>query len=76
MTSKKKETNNLVGAWFSQLGMLFACLNINYDIYDIGSLYQVHHMWYYENLHARRELRDQFWKDENWSESVAKTGKL
>lgn len=42
----------------------------------IGSLYQVHHMWYYQDLHARRELRDQFWKDENWSESVAKTGKL
>jgi hypothetical protein len=57
LRTKKRESNNIVGAWFSQL----------------GSLYHVHHMWYFEDLHSRRVLRDKLWKDENWTESVANT---
>jgi hypothetical protein len=30
-------------------------------------------MWYFEDLHSRRVLRDKLWKDENWTESVANT---
>jgi len=49
-----------VGAWFSQ----------------IGRLHQVHHLWRYENLNARKEAREQAWKIEGWSNTVTQTAKL
>ncbi|BGP54606.1 hypothetical protein JCM8202_004978 [Rhodotorula sphaerocarpa] len=49
-----------VGAWFSQ----------------IGKLHQVHHMWQYDDLEARKARRAQSWEKEQWSSTVARTAKL
>jgi len=49
-----------VGAWFSQ----------------IGRLHQVHHMWQYPSLEARKETREKAWQIDGWAETVAKTAQL
>ncbi|KAF9469793.1 NIPSNAP-domain-containing protein [Collybia nuda] len=49
-----------VGAWFSQA----------------GRLHQVHHMWQYPSLEARKELREQAWQVDGWAETVSKTAQL
>ncbi|GAA6008448.1 hypothetical protein JCM10207_007114 [Rhodosporidiobolus poonsookiae] len=49
-----------VGAWFSQ----------------VGPLHQVHHMWQYDSLEARRERRSLSWKQDEWSQTVSKTTRL
>ncbi|GAA5975404.1 hypothetical protein JCM10908_005151 [Rhodotorula pacifica] len=49
-----------IGAWFSQ----------------IGHLHQVHHMWQYDDLEARKARRAQSWEKEQWSSTVARTAKL
>jgi len=49
-----------VGAWFSQ----------------VGHLHQVHHMWQYPSLEARKERREQAWRADGWAETVSKTGQL
>ncbi|KAG8936351.1 hypothetical protein FRC02_002944 [Tulasnella sp. 418] len=49
-----------VGAWFSQ----------------VGRLHQVHHMWQYESLAARKELRTKAWAVDGWADTVDKTSKL
>ncbi|KAF8588908.1 NIPSNAP-domain-containing protein [Ramaria rubella] len=49
-----------VGAWFSQ----------------VGRLHQVHHLWQYPDLHARKEIREKAWQLDGWSETVSKTAQL
>ncbi|KAJ7070781.1 hypothetical protein C8F01DRAFT_975748, partial [Mycena amicta] len=49
-----------VGAWFSQ----------------IGRLHQVHHLWQYSNLEARKEMREKAWQIDGWAETVSKTSQL
>ncbi|KIO18873.1 hypothetical protein M407DRAFT_154534 [Tulasnella calospora MUT 4182] len=49
-----------VGAWFSQ----------------VGRLHQVHHMWQYDSMAARKAVREQAWTVEGWSSTVDKTSKL
>jgi len=49
-----------VGAWFSQ----------------VGRLHQVHHMWQYPSLEARKEMRETAWKIDGWAETVSKTAQL
>ncbi|GAA5874019.1 hypothetical protein JCM5296_001062 [Sporobolomyces johnsonii] len=49
-----------VGAWFSQ----------------VGKLHQVHHLWQYQSLEARRLQREKSWQIDNWSSTVSKTVKL
>jgi len=49
-----------VGAWFSQ----------------VGRLNQVHHLWQYPDLHARKEIREKAWQKQGWSETVSKTSQL
>ncbi|KAJ7492354.1 hypothetical protein FB451DRAFT_1218039 [Mycena latifolia] len=49
-----------VGAWFSQ----------------VGRLHQVHHLWQYPSLEARKELREQAWQIDGWAETVSKTSQL
>ncbi|KAF8899085.1 NIPSNAP-domain-containing protein [Infundibulicybe gibba] len=49
-----------VGAWFSQ----------------VGRLHEVHHMWQYPNLEARKETREQAWQIDGWAETVSKTAQL
>jgi len=56
----RKKLLSPVGAWFSQ----------------IGKLHQVHHMWQYPDLHARKETRETAWEIDGWSETVAKTAVL
>ncbi|KAJ7651676.1 hypothetical protein DFH06DRAFT_1207780 [Mycena polygramma] len=46
-----------VGAWFSQ----------------VGRLHQVHHLWQYPSLEARKELREKAWQIDGWAETVSKT---
>ncbi|KAH8099830.1 NIPSNAP-domain-containing protein [Cristinia sonorae] len=46
-----------VGAWFSQ----------------IGRLHEVYHLWQYPDLKTRKELRDQAWRLDGWSDTVTKT---
>ncbi|XP_022902706.1 protein NipSnap [Onthophagus taurus] len=40
---------------------------------QIGRLYNVHHIWSYENLQARRETRESAWRNPGWDECVAYT---
>ncbi|TFY80527.1 hypothetical protein EWM64_g3479 [Hericium alpestre] len=49
-----------VGAWFSQ----------------VGRLHQVHHLWQYRDLHARKEMREQAWQVDGWADTVGKTARL
>jgi hypothetical protein len=49
-----------VGAWFSQ----------------IGRLHQVHHMWQYPSLEARKETREMAWQIDGWAETVSRTAQL
>ncbi|KAF8846122.1 NIPSNAP-domain-containing protein [Paxillus ammoniavirescens] len=49
-----------VGAWFSQ----------------IGRLHQVHHIWQYPSLDARKEMREKAWQIDGWAETVSKTAQL
>ncbi|ESN97616.1 hypothetical protein HELRODRAFT_187346 [Helobdella robusta] len=39
----------------------------------IGELYQAHHLWAYDNLAAREEVRDAAWDRDGWHECVANT---
>lgn len=43
---------------------------------QIGHLHQVHHMWQYDDLEARKARRAQSWEKEQWSSTVARTAKL
>ncbi|RDB28785.1 Protein NipSnap 2 [Hypsizygus marmoreus] len=56
----RRKFTSPVGAWFSQL----------------GRLHQVHHMWQYPSLEARKELREQAWQTDGWAETVSKTSQL
>lgn len=49
-----------IGAWFSQ----------------VGRLHQVHHIWQYPNLEARKETREKAWQIDGWAETVSKTAQL
>lgn len=49
--------NNAVAGFFSQ----------------IGQLYCVHHLWKYDDLLARREIREAAWRKPGWDECVAYT---
>jgi len=49
-----------VGAWFSQ----------------VGRLHQVHHIWQYADLNARKEARENAWQIEGWNNTVTATAKL
>ncbi|KIL71503.1 hypothetical protein M378DRAFT_65647 [Amanita muscaria Koide BX008] len=49
-----------VGAWFSQVGLL----------------HEVHHMWQYPSLEARKEIREKAWQLDGWAETVSKTTQL
>ncbi|KZO96386.1 NIPSNAP-domain-containing protein [Calocera viscosa TUFC12733] len=49
-----------VGAWFSQ----------------VGRLHQVHHIWQYADLNARKEAREQAWQIQGWNNTVTQTAKL
>ncbi|GLB35814.1 putative NIPSNAP [Lyophyllum shimeji] len=56
----RRKYTSPVGAWFSQ----------------VGRLHQVHHLWQYPTLEARKELREQAWKIDGWAETVSKTAQL
>ncbi|KAI1285850.1 Protein NipSnap [Halotydeus destructor] len=49
--------NNKVGAFFSQ----------------IGQLYMVHHIWHYDDLQNRKDVREDAWRKPGWDEIVAYT---
>ncbi|XP_073948335.1 protein nipsnap [Choristoneura fumiferana] len=40
---------------------------------QIGRLYNVHHIWCYKDLQARRETRESTWRNPGWDECVAYT---
>lgn len=40
---------------------------------QIGRLYNVHHIWCYEDLNARKEIRESAWRKPGWDENVAYT---
>ncbi|KAJ0173072.1 hypothetical protein K1T71_011248 [Dendrolimus kikuchii] len=40
---------------------------------QVGRLYNVHHIWCYKNLQARRETRESTWRNPGWDECVAYT---
>ena len=40
---------------------------------QIGQLYTVHHLWHYENLAGRKEVRENSWTKPGWDEIVAYT---
>lgn len=40
---------------------------------QIGQLYQVHHIWRYEDLQARKDVRENAWRKPGWDECVAIT---
>ncbi|GAA6000276.1 NIPSNAP family protein [Rhodotorula paludigena] len=49
-----------IGAWYA----------------GIGRLHQVHMIWHYESLEARRDRRAQSWEQDAWSNTVSKTTRL
>jgi len=49
-----------VGAWFAQ----------------VGRLHEVHHLWQYPDMETRKAKREEAWKIDTWSKTVAKTVKL
>jgi hypothetical protein len=49
-----------IGAWFAQ----------------VGKLHQVHHMWQYADMEARKTTREKAWQIDTWSQTVSKTVKL
>lgn len=49
-----------VGAWFAQ----------------VGRLHEVHHMWRYDSLEQRRQMREKAWEIDTWSGTVTKTVRL
>ena len=49
-----------VGAWFAQL----------------GRLNQVHHMWQYPDLEARKRTREAAWQTDGWAQTVYNTVRL
>lgn len=40
---------------------------------QIGQLYMVHHIWHYEDLQARKDVREDSWTKPGWDEIVAYT---
>jgi len=40
---------------------------------QIGDLYQVHHVWAYDNLAHRKEQREKMWDQPGWDDCVAAT---
>ncbi|CAG9769920.1 unnamed protein product [Ceutorhynchus assimilis] len=40
---------------------------------QVGRLYNVHHIWCYENLNKRKETRESAWRSPGWDECVAYT---
>lgn len=40
---------------------------------QIGQLYQVHHIWRYEDLQVRKDVRENAWRRPGWDECVAIT---
>jgi len=49
-----------VGAWFSQ----------------VGRLHQVYHLWQYQSLQMRKEMREKAWQLDGWADTVHKTAQL
>ncbi|KAH9081582.1 NIPSNAP-domain-containing protein [Lactarius deliciosus] len=49
-----------VGAWYAQ----------------IGRLHQVYHLWQYQNLETRKEMRERAWEADGWADTVHKTSQL
>ncbi|KAI4528887.1 hypothetical protein EV122DRAFT_257641 [Schizophyllum commune] len=49
-----------VGAWYSQ----------------VGHLHEVHHLWQYQSMEQRKEMRENAWKVDGWAETVSKTAEL
>lgn len=39
----------------------------------VGHLYEAHHLWAYESMADREEVRDSAWSKDGWSECVANT---
>uniref|UniRef100_A0A665TEE6 Protein NipSnap homolog 2-like n=1 Tax=Echeneis naucrates TaxID=173247 RepID=A0A665TEE6_ECHNA len=50
----RQQNHEAVGGFFSQ----------------IGSLYQVHHLWAYKDLQSREDIRNAAWQREGWDEVV------
>jgi len=40
---------------------------------NMGDLYNVHHMWAYKDLEARKELRETAWQRPGWDDVVSYT---
>ncbi|CDW58826.1 nipsnap 1 [Trichuris trichiura] len=55
----RREADQEVGGFFNQ----------------IGQLYVVNHIWAYENLEARKTIREKTWLTPGWDLNVAYTGK-
>ncbi|KAJ1922346.1 hypothetical protein H4219_000208 [Mycoemilia scoparia] len=53
----RKNNEQLMGAWFSQL----------------GDLNQVHHLWAHKDLQTRKETREKAWKEDGWAKTVYNT---
>ena len=41
---------------------------------QLGALYQVHHIWAYNDLQHRKTERERMWEDPGWDDCVAATG--
>ena len=41
---------------------------------QIGNMYNVHHIWRYKDLAARKNERDRAWKSGLWADCVVRTG--
>ncbi|KAI0257062.1 NIPSNAP-domain-containing protein [Lactifluus subvellereus] len=49
-----------IGAWYAQ----------------VGRLHQVYHLWQYQSLETRKEMRENAWQVDGWADTVYKTAQL
>lgn len=56
-------------------------LQSNLNIYlstpkQTGQLYIAHHIWHYDDLQNRKDVRESAWRKSGWDEIVGGTGKI
>jgi hypothetical protein len=39
---------------------------------QVGELHQVIHMWHYDSMESRKQMRQRAWEIDTWSNTVAK----
>jgi NIPSNAP len=73
----RRNNDEAYAAFFSQvcfhkIALQKSGLN-NSNVFQVGRLYNVHHIWCYPDLQVRKETRESAWRMPGWDECVAYT---